>query len=41
MGSVWEAWTNAIVLVAQDGEEPVPAFENAAEQIRTAIEEGG
>lgn len=41
MGSVWEAWTNAIVLVAQGGEEPVPAFENAAEQIRTAIEGDG
>jgi len=40
MASVWEAWGNAVVLVAQQGDDPVNAFTNAAEQIRTAIEEG-
>lgn len=41
MSAVWTAWTDAIVLVTQGGEEPEPAFTNAAEQIRTAIEESG
>jgi arabinogalactan oligomer / maltooligosaccharide transport system substrate-binding protein len=41
MSAVWSAWTDAIVLVTQGGEEPEPAFTNAAQQIRTAIEESG
>lgn len=41
MADVWTAWENAIVLVAQQSDEPESAFQNAAEQIRTAIEEGG
>lgn len=40
MASVWEAWGNAVVLIAQQGDDPVNAFTSAAEQIRTAIEEG-
>jgi len=37
MASVWDAWTQAIVLIVQGGEEPEVAFQNAAEQIRTLI----
>ena len=40
MSSVWEAWGNAVVLIAQQGDTPANAFTNAAEQIRTAIEGG-
>lgn len=40
MASVWTAWEGAIVLIAQQADEPVSAFETAAEQIRTAIEDG-
>lgn len=39
MASVWEAWGNAVVLITQQGDEPVNAFTNAADQIRTAIEQ--
>lgn len=39
MASVWDAWGNAVVLISQQGDDPVSAFTNAAEQIRTAIEE--
>jgi arabinogalactan oligomer / maltooligosaccharide transport system substrate-binding protein len=38
MGAVWEAWTNALTLVAQGGDTPESAFTNAADQIREAIE---
>lgn len=37
MGSVWEAWTNAYQLVFT-GTDPVQAFTDAANQIRTLIE---
>lgn len=37
MSSVWTAWGDAITLIMQ-GEEPAASFENAAEQIRTAIQ---
>jgi maltose/maltodextrin transport system substrate-binding protein/arabinogalactan oligomer/maltooligosaccharide transport system substrate-binding protein len=37
MNSVWEAWGNAVTLVSQQGDDPVNAFSNAADQIRTAI----
>ena len=40
MTAVWSAFGNAVTLVSQQGDEPVNAFETAAEQIRTAIEEG-
>jgi maltose/maltodextrin transport system substrate-binding protein/arabinogalactan oligomer/maltooligosaccharide transport system substrate-binding protein len=39
MASVWDAWGNAVVLIAQQGDTPDNAFINAAEQIRTAIAE--
>jgi maltose-binding protein MalE len=39
MSAVWDSWGNAVTLVSQQGEEPAAAFENAAEQIRTAIAE--
>jgi maltose/maltodextrin transport system substrate-binding protein/arabinogalactan oligomer/maltooligosaccharide transport system substrate-binding protein len=39
MGAVWEAWTNALTLVAQGGDTPESAFTNAADQIRDAIAE--
>lgn len=39
MASVWDAWGNAVVLISQQGDDPVSAFTNAAEQIRTAIAE--
>ena len=40
MASVWESWGNAVILISQQGDDPVNAFTNAADQIRTAIEEG-
>jgi arabinogalactan oligomer/maltooligosaccharide transport system substrate-binding protein len=40
MGSVWSAWTDAYQLVLTGEGEPREAFTNAAEQIRTLIEEG-
>lgn len=40
MSSVWESWTNAVTLIHQQGDDPINAFTNAAEQIRTSIEEG-
>lgn len=39
MAAVWDAWTNAIDLIFLEEEEPEAAFENAADQIRTTIEE--
>lgn len=36
MGSVWEAWGNAYTLILQ-GEDAQPAFQEAADQIRTLI----
>jgi arabinogalactan oligomer / maltooligosaccharide transport system substrate-binding protein len=36
MGSVWEAWTNAYTNILS-GNDPVQAFEEAAEQIRNLI----
>lgn len=39
MGQVWSAWEGAIILVAQQAEDPVKAFTDAANQIRTLIEE--
>jgi len=40
MGSVWDAWTNAGLLIAQGEQTPEEALADAAEQIRTQIEEG-
>jgi maltose-binding protein MalE len=40
MGSVWSAWTDAYQLVLTGQGDPREAFTNAAEQIRTLIEEG-
>ena len=37
MGSVWEAWNNAITLIAQQADDPENAFMTAADQVRTAI----
>lgn len=37
MASVWDAWSNAGTLIIQGSEDPVTAFQNAAEQIRTQI----
>ncbi len=37
MGSVWDAWGNAVVLVAQGADTAENAFTNAQEQIITAI----
>lgn len=37
MSAVWTSWGNAQQLVSQQAEDPVAAFENAAEQVRTAI----
>lgn len=39
MAQVWDAWANAVVLVAQEAEEPAAAFTNAGEQVDTLIEE--
>lgn len=41
MSAVWTAWGNAEQLVISQEEEPDSAFTNAAEQIRTSIEEAG
>jgi arabinogalactan oligomer / maltooligosaccharide transport system substrate-binding protein len=41
MSAVWTAWDSAVILITQGGEEPESAFTNAAEQIRTTIEESG
>ena len=38
MASVWSSWGDALTLIQQGQEEPDVAFQNAAEQIRTAIE---
>ena len=40
MGSVWEAWGNAVTLIAQGGDTAQNAFTNAQEQIVTAISGG-
>lgn len=37
MSAVWDAWTNALTLIAQNGDDPTSAFTNAAQQIRDAI----
>jgi maltose-binding protein MalE len=41
MSAVWSAWGDAQQLVITQEEEPEAAFQNAAEQIRNAIEESG
>jgi len=41
MSAVWTAWGNAEQFVITQEEEPETAFTNAAEQIRTSIEESG
>lgn len=40
MGSVWDAWGNAVVLVAQGADTAENAFTNAQQQIITAISGG-
>lgn len=40
MNAVWSAFNNAVLLISQQGDAPDSAFTTAAEQIRTAIEEG-
>jgi len=40
MSAVWGAWNDAITLIFQQAEDPVEAFQNAAEQVRTLIAEG-
>jgi maltose-binding protein MalE len=40
MSAVWGAWGDAITLIFQQAEDPVAAFENAADQVRTAIAGG-
>jgi maltose/maltodextrin transport system substrate-binding protein/arabinogalactan oligomer/maltooligosaccharide transport system substrate-binding protein len=37
MSSVWEAWTNAITLVITQQQDAASAFQTAAEQVRTLI----
>jgi len=37
MSAVWSAWGNGLTLIGQQREDPVQAFTDAAEQIRTAI----
>lgn len=39
MSSVWAAWRDAIVLIAQQSDTPENAFRTAAQQIRTLIAE--
>jgi arabinogalactan oligomer / maltooligosaccharide transport system substrate-binding protein len=39
MSAVWSAWGDAITLIFQQGDDPESAFRNAAEQIRTAIDD--
>ena len=41
MSAVWDAWGNAVTLVAQGGDTPANAFTTAQEQIETAIAGGG
>ena len=41
MGYVWDAWGSAGLLMAQGELTPTEAFEEAALQIETQIEEGG
>jgi len=40
MSAVWTAWGDAETIIFQQQQDPVEAFTNAAEQIRTAIAEG-
>ena len=40
MASVWDAWGNAVVLIAQGGDTAENAFTNAQQQIITAISGG-
>jgi len=40
MSAVWTAWGDAVTLIFQQQVPPDEAFKNAAEQIRTLIEEG-
>lgn len=40
MGSVWDAWGNAVVLAQQGADTAENAFTNAQEQIVTAISGG-
>jgi maltose-binding protein MalE len=40
MGAVWDAWNNSGLLMAQGELTPEEALTEAAEQIRTQIEEG-
>ena len=40
MSAVWEAWGNAVTLIAQAGDTAENAFTNAQQQIITAIEGG-
>ena len=40
MGSVWEAWGNAVTLIGQGGDTAANAFTNAQQQIITAISGG-
>ncbi|MDX1614482.1 MAG: maltose ABC transporter substrate-binding protein [Candidatus Promineifilaceae bacterium] len=39
MGSVWGAWGDAIQLILNQEQEPAPALENAAQQVRDLIAE--
>jgi maltose-binding protein MalE len=39
MGTIWDAWGNAGILIAQGEETPADALAAAAEQIRTQIAE--
>lgn len=40
MAAFWGAMGDAITIIMQQQADPVEAFQNAAEQIRTAIAEG-
>lgn len=40
MSAVWTAWGDAVTIIFQQQQAPEEAFQNAAEQIRTAIAEG-
>lgn len=40
MGTVWDAWGNAGILIAQGQQTPDQALSDAAKQIRTQIQEG-
>ena len=39
MAQVWDAWGNAVVLIAQQADDPDAAFSSAAEQVETLIAE--